>query len=66
LEFALKDRQHSQPKYAEFWNDEPPVAELTDVLELVAKIRDLKAKGVTGALVAYSFERRIQPLQKRT
>jgi hypothetical protein len=43
-----------------------PVANLANIPELVKRIRALKAKGVTGASVAYSiFERRIQPLQRR-
>jgi hypothetical protein len=39
------------------------MADLVDIPELVQRIHTLKAKGVTGASIAYSsFEGHIQPL----
>ena len=47
-------------KYSPEWVEELRTFELTDVPKLVAKIKALKAKGVTGVSVAYSwFEHRI-------
>jgi hypothetical protein len=41
------------------------VADLIDIPELVKRIHALKAKGVTRVSISYSFERHIQPLQRR-
>jgi hypothetical protein len=63
---GLPERVNTPPKYEPFWVEDLPMANLIDIPELVMRIRALKAKGVTGALVAYSFfERRIQPLQRK-
>lgn len=43
-------------KYESYWVEDLLVA------KLVKRIHTLKAKGVTGVSVSYSFEHRIQPL----
>lgn len=54
------------PKYENFWVEYLLESNLVNIPELVQRICALKAKGVTGASVAYFFfERRIQPLQRR-
>jgi len=63
---GLPERNDVTPKWTVEWTQHPDATELDQVLELVKRIKALKAEGVTGASVVYSWiTRRIQPLQKR-
>jgi hypothetical protein len=54
----LAERTRGVPKPQPEWNQNPPASEMEQIDELLDVIQTLKLKGVTGALVMYSFFKR--------